>query len=344
MYNRSSLAKWACNLPKTELHLHIEGSLEPEMVFNFAQRNNISIPYENVERLRKAYQFNNLQEFLDVYYAGMSVLITEQDFYDLTMAYLQRIKKDNVVHTEIFFDPQGHLCRGVDFSTQINGIYRALRDGENQLGITSRLIMSFLRHLSEDDGIKTLELAMPHLDKIDGFGLDSAEQGNPPEKFVNLYQRCKQLGKKLTAHAGEEGPAQYVINALDILKVDRIDHGNRSLDNPDLVQRLAKAEIALTVCPLSNLKLCVVKELHQHPIKKMLELNLKATINSDDPAYFGGYINDNYNAIIEHLDLNADDIYQLVLNSFEKSWLSEVQKQAHIDTLKLEYDTFMGRV
>lgn len=329
----SALKALVTAAPKVELHLHIEGSLEPELMFALAQRNGVSLPYNSVEEVRAAYQFNNLQEFLDLYYQGMSVLQTEQDYYDLTMAYLQRCQQDNVVHTEIMFDPQGHLERGIAFATVFKGITRALRDAERQWGLSHRLIMSFLRHLSEDSAFATLAEAEPFLAEIHAVGLDSSEQGHPPEKFARVFARCRELGLKITAHAGEEGPPEYVWQAIDTLQVDRIDHGNRSLEDDELVQELVKRKLTLTVCPLSNLKLCVVPSLNQHPMLEMLKQGLKATVNSDDPAYFGGYVNDNYFALIDHLPLTHSHLYDLLRNGFDGAWMDDKQRQQHIRTL-----------
>lgn len=329
-----TLLALAQKLPKAELHLHIEGSMEPEMVFALAQRNGVELDYPDVETLRAAYAFHNLQEFLDVYYAGMAVLQQEQDFYDLTWAYLERIHADNVVHVEIFFDPQAHLERGVALEVQMNGILRALEHGEAELGISYRLILAFLRHLSEQSAFETLELAQPFYARIDGFGLDSSELGHPPQKFARVFARCRTLGFKITVHAGEEGPPEYVHQALDLLQVDRIDHGNRALEDEKLVQRLAQEQIPLTVCPLSNLKLRVVKGLAHHPILTMLEKNLLVSVNSDDPAYFGGYINANFRVLLENLPLTRAHLQQLVCNSFSGSWLSDADKQRHIDVVR----------
>jgi len=331
---KAQLQQLAAALPKAELHLHIEGSLEPELMFQLAERNGITLPYASVDALRQAYQFTNLQEFLDLYYQGMSVLQTEQDFYDLTWAYLQRIAADGVIHTEIFFDPQGHLSRDISFEIQIQGIYRALCEGETQLGISFRLIMSFLRHLSEQSAFDTLEQAMPWLDRIDGVGLDSSELGHPPEKFTRVFARCRELGLRVTAHAGEEGPPEYVWQALDLLKVQRIDHGNRSLEDATLIERLRNDQVPLTVCPLSNLKLCVVPEMSQHPILKLLDAGLMVTINSDDPAYFGGYVMDNFRALLENVPITAAQVVQLMRNSFTGSWLSDTEKQACLQRLE----------
>ena len=310
-------------IPKAELHLHIEGSLEPEMMFALARRNAVDIPFASAEEVRKAYAFSNLQDFLDIYYQGMNVLRTEQDFYDLTMAYFQRIHADNAIHAEIFFDPQGHTERGIKFSTAIDGILRAMDDAETKLSISSQLIMSFLRHLSEEDAFKTLEEATPYLNRISAVGLDSSELGNPPSKFTKIFTKAKTLGLKAVAHAGEEGPPEYIWEALDLLKIDRIDHGNRSLEDSGLIDKLRENQMALTVCPLSNLSLCVVDRLGDHPLKKMLDLGLRATVNSDDPAYFGGYLNDNYDAMATALNLDMDDIITLAKNSFRGSFLGE---------------------
>ena len=363
-----NIIDYICGIPKVELHLHIEGSFEPELVFEIARRNklavmiqrpapqndneitaidklankasrigitpvysedgSIKITFNTAKQLSQAYDFDNLQEFLDIYYAGMNVLQTEQDFYDLTMAYLIKCDEQNVVHTEIFFDPQGHTCRGIPFGTVINGIDRALKDGQKQFGISSGLIMSYLRHLSEEDAIKTWKEAQPYLGKFIGVGLDSSELGHPPSKFQNVFSMAKAASKKLVAHAGEEGPPEYIWQALDLLEVDRIDHGNRALEDATLTARLAANEVTLTVCPLSNDKLQVVSEMTVHPLKKMLNLGLKATVNSDDPAYFGGYINENFSVVQEALGLSHNDIVTLVHNSIEGSFVSNERKQA----------------
>ncbi|MCW3478018.1 adenosine deaminase [Neisseriaceae bacterium JH1-16] len=323
-------------LPKVELHLHIEGSLEPELMFALAKRNGVALPYPSVEALRAAYDFSNLQSFLDLYYAGANVLITEQDFYDLTWAYLEKAHADRLVHTEIFFDPQTHTARGVPFATVLNGIQRALDDGKAKFGISYRLIMSFLRHLSEADGFATLDEAMPYLERIDGVGLDSSEQGNPPEKFARLFERCKQLGLPRVAHAGEEGPPEYVWQSLDLLDVSRIDHGVRSLEDAALVQRLVELAMPLTVCPFSNVRLKVVDKLADHNLKQLLERGLMVTVNSDDPAYFGGYLQDNLLACAEVLDLSREQVLTLVKNGFIASWLSDADKAhwlAEVDRL-----------
>ncbi len=319
-------------MPKIELHLHIEGSLEPELVFELAKRNGVALrkkdggSFRDAAELRATYVFANLKEFLDLYYQGMSVLRTEQDFYDLTKAYLKRVAAQNVTHTEIFFDPQGHTERGVEFGTVIQGIKRALDDGQREFGVSSKLIMSFLRHKSEEDAFKTLEEAGAYLDMIDGFGLDSSELPFPPRLFERVFAAARKTGKPVVAHAGEEGPPEYVTEALDLLKVSRIDHGNRSLEDPALVRRLAEMRMGLTVCPLSNLRLCGVRDMKQHPLKRMLNFGLKATVNSDDPAYFGGYMNENYLAVTEALNLTRDDLAQLANNAIEISFLTSEQK------------------
>ncbi len=321
------------NMPKAELHLHIEGSLEPELMFALARRNGVDIPFKSIEEVRDAYQFSNLQDFLDIYYQGMSVLITEQDFYDLTFAYLTKVHEQNVIHTEIFFDPQGHTDRGIPFADVINGITRALEDGRKKYGITTRLIMCFLRHLTEEAAFSTLDQALSYRDRIVGVGLDSSELGHPPAKFARVFDKAKSAGFLAVAHAGEEGPPEYVYESLDLLKIDRLDHGNRSLEDEDLVNRLVKEQMALTVCPLSNFKLAGVKDMRDHPIRKMLELGLKATVNSDDPAYFGGYVNENYKAITESLGLTKAQIMTLARNGFEASFCSPAEKQAMIARL-----------
>jgi adenosine deaminase len=317
-------------LPKAELHMHIEGSLEPQMMFELAQRNGISLPYADVDAIRRAYRFDCLQDFLDLYYQGMSVLLTQQDFHDLTWAYLLRCQADNVVHSEIFFDPQGHTSRGVAFGTAFSGIWSALQRGEKELGISSRVIMCFLRHLDEDNALATLEQATPWLDRIVGVGLDSSEVGHPPRNFYRVFERAAGLGLKRVAHAGEEGPPEYVYEALDGLKVDRIDHGNRSLEDEALVSELRRRGMPLTVCPQSNLRLAVVRDLSAHPIRQMLALGLRASVNSDDPAYFGGYINDNFNALVDAVDLSREEIIELVNNSFTSSFLDQDTKDRHL--------------
>ena len=322
----TELARFVASLPKAELHLHIEGTLEPELAFAIAARNGLALPYSSVAELRAAYRFANLQEFLDVYYACAGVLIESEDFYDLTWAYLERAHADNVRHAEIFFDPQTHTARGIKFATVVEGICAALDDGRDRLGLTSRLILCFLRHLDEADALKTLDAAMPYRDRIVGVGLDSGERGNPPSKFESVFRRARAAGFVPVAHAGEEGPAEYVREALDFLEVTRIDHGNNALDDPDLVAELVRRRIPLTVCPLSNLKLCVVDDMAAHPLKRMLELGLVVTVNSDDPAYFGGYVNDNYVAVAEALGLDEADIAKLARNSIEASLIDEADK------------------
>jgi len=327
------LKQLAAQLPKAELHIHIEGSLEPSMMWELASRNGIELPYPDVKSIIKAYNFNCLQDFLDLYYQGMSVLQTERDFFDLTWAYLQRCHQQNVVHCEIFFDPQGHTERGIGFEVFMNGICSALDRAENELGISSKLIMCFLRHLDEQGAFETLEAAKPWLDRITGVGLDSSELGRPPSLFENVFTRAAELGLKRVAHAGEEGPPEYVYEALDILNVDRIDHGNRSLEDEALTGRLVAEKMSLTVCPQSNLRLAVVKDMSEHPIRKMLALGLNACVNSDDPAYFGGYMNENYNALIDATGLTRDEIVQLTINGFESSFLSQAEKQVHLDRI-----------
>ncbi len=321
------------NLPKAELHLHIEGTFEPELIFAIAKRNKIALDFSSIEDLRAAYRFANLQEFLDIYYTGASVLIEEQDFYDLTTAYLTKARAQNVTHCEIFFDPQTHTDRGIPFATVINGISRALADAEAQTGLTSKLIMCFLRHLDEEAAIATLKAALPHRDKFIGVGLDSSEAGHPPEKFARVYDQAGCEGLKRVAHAGEEGPADYVRRAIEILKIDRIDHGNACLDDPELVVDIVARDLALTLCPLSNLKLNGVASLAVHPLKMMMEAGLKVTINSDDPAYFGGYINENYIETAMALDLKNSEIAQIARNSFEASFLPDAQKAARLAEL-----------
>jgi len=317
-------------LPKSELHLHIEGTLEPEMMFELAARNAVRIPYSSVDELRSAYSFANLQEFLDLYYQGMEVLRHEQDFYELTLAYFQRARNDNVRHAEIFFDPQAHTNRGVPFATVINGISRGQQEAAEQLGVTSKLILCFLRDLSADEAMATFEEALVHRDHFVGIGLDSAELGHPPSKFADVFAQAKNEGLLLVAHAGEEGPAAYVREAIDVLGVHRIDHGNRSLDDPELVTDLAASGVALTVCPLSNHKLGVVEDLLSHPLAEMLERGLLVTINSDDPAYFGGYVNANYRALRNALGLEDEILVELARNSFRASFLTEEEKARHL--------------
>lgn len=321
-------------LPKAELHVHIEGTFEPELMFAIAQRNNIAIPYQSVEEVKEAYNFHNLQSFLDIYYAGANVLVHEQDFYDLAWAYFEKCAEDQVVHTEMFFDPQTHTDRGIAFATVINGLQRACDDAQSKLGISSRLIMCFLRHLSEEAAFVTLEQALPYKEQIIAVGLDSSEVGHPPAKFARVFAKAREYGFLVVAHAGEEGPPEYIWEALDLLKVNRIDHGVRSEEDPTLMQRLIQDEMPLTVCPLSNLKLCVVQDMRQHNIRRLLQQGVKVTVNSDDPSYFGGYMNGNFIAITEALDLNADELKQLAINSFEASFLPAAQKQAWIEKIQ----------
>ncbi len=321
-------------LPKAELHVHIEGTFEPELMFEIAQRNHIDIPYQSVEEIKQAYNFHNLQSFLDIYYAGANVLVNERDFYDLAWAYFKKCAEDRVVHTEIFFDPQTHTERGVAFEIVLNGLKRACADAKEQLGISSELIMCFLRHLSEEDAFKTLEQALPYKSDIIAVGLDSSEVGHPPSKFERVFEKAREEGFLVVAHAGEEGPPEYVWEALDLLKVNRIDHGVRSEEDPALMQRLIQEKMPLTVCPLSNLKLCVVDDMKQHNIRRLLQQGVQVTVNSDDPSYFGGYMNDNFVAIQEALDLSQDELKQLAINSFEASFISDEQKQKWIEEIR----------
>ena len=318
-------------MPKAELHIHIEGSLEPELIFALAQRNRVALAYPSVEALRSAYAFTDLQSFLDIYYAGASVLHTEQDFYDMTSAYLVRAQADNVRHAEIFFDPQTHTARGVPIEAVINGIHRACADAQQQFDLSASLILCFLRHLSEEDAFETLEQALPWRDKFIGIGLDSSERGHPPEKFARVFARCKELDFHLVAHAGEEGPPAYIRTALDLLKVERIDHGVRCLEDAALTQRLARDQVPLTVCPLSNLKLRVFGSMQEHNLLQLLEAGLVATVNSDDPAYFGGYINDNFIAVFDALPLTLLHAQQLARNSFLAAFLDDKVKARFLD-------------
>ncbi len=327
-------------MPKAELHIHIEGSLEPELIFALAQRNGLSLPYADVEALRRAYAFSNLQSFLDIYYAGASVLIHEQDFYDMARAYLLRAAADNVLHTEIFFDPQTHTARGVSLDTVINGLHRACVDARTETGISASLILCFLRHLSEEEAFATLEQALPLRDKFIGVGLDSSELGHPPEKFARVFARCRELGFHLVAHAGEEGPTSYIWSALDVLKVERIDHGVRCVQDALLMQRLAQDRIPLTVCPLSNLKLRVFERLAEHNLGQLLDAGLAATVNSDDPAYFGGYINDNFVQTFAATGLSAQHAYTLARNSFEASFIDASAKRGFQDQLDQVLESF----
>ena len=328
-------------MPKAELHIHIEGSLEPELIFALAQRNGVSLPYTDVESLRRAYAFTNLQSFLDIYYAGASVLLKEQDFYDLAHAYLARAAMDNVVHAEIFFDPQTHTARGVAIDTVIHGLHRACQDARAEWGITASLILCFLRHLSEEDAFATLEQALPLRDKFIGVGLDSSELGHPPEKFARLFARCRALGLHVVAHAGEEGPPAYIWSALDVLRAERIDHGVQAVHDAALMRRLAEERIPLTVCPLSNQKLCVFPSLAQHNLAQLLDAGLAATVNSDDPAYFGGYINANFlQTFAANPALTARHAWQLAHNSFEASFAPEADKRAWLQRLQQCFDAW----
>jgi adenosine deaminase len=326
-------------MPKAELHMHIEGSLEPELMFAMAERNGVKLPYASVEELRRAYDFTDLQSFLDIYYAGASVLQTERDFYDMTRAYLERAHADNVRHTEIFFDPQTHTARGIGFPLVVNGIHRALKDAEQEWGMSTALILCFLRHLSEEEAFATLEESLPYRDKFIGVGLDSSERGHPPEKFARVFARCRDLGLRLVAHAGEEGPPEYIRTALDVLHVERIDHGVRCLEDAQLTARLAREQVALTVCPLSNVKLRVFGQIGDHNMLRLLEAGLAATVNSDDPAYFGGYVNDNYVALFDSLPLNREHARTLARNSFAAAFLGEERKAAYLR----EVDDFFSR-
>lgn len=321
-------------LPKAELHVHIEGTFEPELMFAIAQRNQIQIPYKSVEEVKQAYNFHNLQSFLDIYYAGANVLVHEQDFYDLAWAYFEKCAEDRVVHTEMFFDPQTHTDRGVAFSTVINGLKRACADAKAKFGISSQLIMCFLRHLSEEAAFETLEQALPFKQDIIAVGLDSSEVGHPPAKFERVFTKAREEGFLIVAHAGEEGPPEYVWEALDLLKVNRIDHGVRSEEDEQLMARLINEKMPLTVCPLSNLKLCVVKDMKDHNIRRLLQKDVHVTVNSDDPSYFGGYMNDNFFAIQQALDLTNDELKKLAINSFEASFISDEEKQKWIAEIK----------
>jgi adenosine deaminase len=329
----SDLSTFITGLPKAELHLHIEGSLEPELMFALAQRNQVAIPFATVDAVRAAYSFSNLQDFLDIYYQGANVLLHREDFRDLAVAYFDRAAADGVVHAEIMFDPQTHTARGVAFETVITGLLDGIADAGARHGMTVKLIMSFLRHLDEADAFATLEMARPWLDRIDAVGLDSSELGHPPEKFARVFAEARAAGLRLVAHAGEEGPPDYVYQALDLLGVDRLDHGNRSLEDPVLTARLARTGMTLTVCPLSNLKLCVVDDMADHPIDRMLREGLRATINSDDPAYFGGYVADNYRAAATARGLDRDDLALLARNSFLGSFLPDEAVATHLARL-----------
>ena len=326
----TDLATFIAGLPKAELHLHIEGSLEPELMFELGRRNGIALPFASVDEVRAAYAFSNLQDFLDIYYQGAGVLMTERDFHDLAMAYFTRVAADGCRHVEMFFDPQTHTDRGLPFSVAIEGLLSGMAEAERTLGVTSKLIMCFLRHLDEDAAFATLKAAEPWLERIVGVGLDSSEVGHPPSKFANVYKAARERGLKLVAHAGEEGPPAYVWEALDVLGVDRIDHGNRALEDPALVARLAAEGMTLTVCPLSNLKLCVVDDLAAHPLKRMLELGLHATINSDDPAYFGGYLGENWVRTAKAVSLTREELVTLAKNSFTGSFLTPAEVAPHL--------------
>ena len=333
MKNKVSLEPFIKGIPKAELHLHVEGTFEPELMFEVAKRNNIGLGYKSVEELKVAYSFENLQDFLNVYYRGVGVLMEEQDFYDLTFAYLQKAHSQNVLHAEVFFDPQAHTRRGVDFETVINGVHEAVTDAEEKLGILTKLIMCFLRDLDSESAMSLLEEALPYKDWIVAVGLDSAEVGNPPSKFQKVFEQALEEGFMAVAHAGEEGPAEYVWEALNLLKVSRIDHGNHSLDDENLVQELVRRKIPLTLCPLSNLKLRVIDRMENHPLKKMMEKGLLVTVNSDDPAYFGGYICENYLAVQKAFNLNREDVYNLAKNSFIASFLEAPKKKEMIAKL-----------
>jgi adenosine deaminase len=328
----TDLSTFIAGLPKAELHMHIEGSLEPELMFELARRNRVEIPFRSGEEVRAAYSFSNLQDFLDIYYQGANVLRTEEDFRDLALAYFDRAAADAVTHAEIFFDPQTHTDRGIPFAVVMAGLLAGMDEALERHGLSSKLILCFLRHLDEEAAFATLRHAEPWLDRIEAVGLDSSELGHPPEKFARVFRAAAERGLKRVAHAGEEGPPDYVWQALDVLKVDRLDHGNRSLEDPALVARLAREGMTLTVCPLSNHKLCVVEDLAAHPIDRMLEAGLRATINSDDPAYFGGYVNDNYRAVAGAL--GRDALVALARNSFEGSFLGEAEKAAQIERLE----------
>jgi len=328
------------NLPKAELHLHIEGTLEPEMMLALARRNNVALPYDTVEEIQAAYEFDGLQDFLDLYYAGMSVLVEERDFYDLTWAYLEKVADQGVTHAEIFFDPQAHTDRGIAFETVLGGITSALETAARERGITSRLIMCFLRHLPEEQAFDALHSACRHKDHIHAVGLDSGEAGNPPANFARVYEAARKEGFVAVAHAGEEGPAQYVTDALDILKVSRVDHGNHALDDPALIARLVREKTPLTMCPLSNLRLKGIDRMADHPIKRAMDAGLLVTVNSDDPSYFGGYINANYQAVADALGLSKADIVTLAKNSFAASFLPDNDKQAGIDAVTRHAEQF----
>ena len=335
---RMDLKGFVRGLPKAELHVHIEGTLEPEMLFELAERNNVTLPYESVEEVRAAYEFTDLQSFLDIYYQGAAVLVTEPDFADLMAAYLERASADGVRHAEIFFDPQTHTERGIDFPVFMNGFARAQRDAEERMGISSSLILCFLRHLTGEDAVETLESARPYLDMLVGVGLDSSEVGNPPERFAEAFEMARDLGLRRVAHAGEEGPPAYIRGALDVLGAERIDHGVRVEDDDELLARLADEAIPLTMCPLSNVKLRVFDAMGEHNLKRLLDRGVRVTINSDDPAYFGGYVGDNYLVVAEALELDRDDIVQLARNSIEATFLPNGRRES----LLLELEQFLA--
>ncbi len=329
----ADLDTFIARLPKAELHMHIEGSLEPELMFELARRNRVEIPFRSVEEVRAAYSFSNLQDFLDIYYQGAEVLRTEEDFRDLAIAYFDRAAADAVTHAEIFFDPQTHTDRGIPFAVAVEGLLAGMAEARERHGLSSKLILCFLRHLDEDSAFATLREAEPWLDRIEAVGLDSSELGHPPEKFARVFAAAAERGLKRVAHAGEEGPPDYVRQALDLLRIDRLDHGNRSLEDPDLVARLVRAGMTLTVCPLSNLKLCVVGEMAAHPIDRMLSEGLRVTVNSDDPAYFGGYVNDNYRAVAAARRLRREQLATLARNSFLGSFLSPAEQAVQLQRL-----------
>lgn len=325
-------------LPKAELHLHIEGTLEPELAFQLADKNQVSLPFASVDEMRAAYDFQDLQSFLDLYYASISVVCTEEDFHDLTLAYLKKAASQNVRHTEIFFDPQSHTARDIPMETVLNGITSALKQGEKELGISSRLILCFLRHLSAESAWETLQQALPFREQFIGVGLDSSELGHPPSKFVKVFEEARRNGLHIVCHAGEEGPPEYITEALDLLHAERIDHGVRCMEDPALVERLAAEQIPLTVCPLSNVRLCVYPDMSQHPLKRMLEAGLRVTVNSDDPPYFGGYVNENFTAVQQALDLSRGELIQLARNSFTSAFLSDAEQQKLLAELPEEID------
>tara|TARA_B100000073_G_scaffold5359_1_gene4537 strand:- start:320 stop:1321 length:1002 start_codon:yes stop_codon:yes gene_type:complete len=333
MKNSKDIINYINKIPKSELHLHIEGSLEPELMFKLSKRNKIEIPFKSIEEIKSAYNFSNLDSFLKIYYQGSNVLITEEDFFDLTWEYILRCKQDNIVHTEIFFDPQSHTERGIKFNTIINGIDKALKKANSEFGITSKIIMCFLRHLEEESCFDILKQALNHKDKIVGVGLDSSEKGNPPQKFKNLFEAAIKEGFVTVAHAGEEGPPEYIWDSLNLLKVKRIDHGVQCLKDKKLVETLIKKNIPLTVCPLSNIKLCVFDKLENHNLKKMLDKGLRVMVNSDDPAYFGGYLNTNLIETTKALNLSLEDVKILIQNSFKSSFLDESTKNSWLSKI-----------